>query len=164
MDGVIQESDAALFERDPHAWLVRQARLLHEQRLAELDIKNLAELLDQMARRERREVSSRLTQLLMHLLKFECQPDRASRSWLNSVQTQQNELQDIFESPSLRQVATVKFDQAFSRARQKAAIETGLPLDRFPVQSPWTLDDALGWRVERPEELPGKSPREKRTR
>jgi hypothetical protein len=162
MDGVIQESDPSLYERDSHAWLLTQLRLLRDGRLQDIDGEHLAELLDQMAKREVNEVTSKLVQLLLHLLKWTCQPDRQSRSWLVSIQKQQDALEDLLESKTLRKAAEARLDRAFERARRTAITETGLSPDRFPFRNPWTIDDALTWRVAQSEELPSRPPRGKR--
>jgi len=162
MDGVIHESDPSLYERDSHAWLLAQLRLLQDGRLQDLDRVHLAGLLDQMAKREVNEVTSKLVQLLLHLLKWTCQADRQSRSWLVSIQKQQDALEDLLESKTLRKAAETRLDKAFERARRTAITETGLSPDHFPVQNPWTLDDALQWRTAHFEELPSRPPRGKR--
>src|SRR5437762_265465 len=65
-----------LYERDETAWLEAMADLIRTGRLDEVDYPNLAEYLADMARRDRREVDSRLVVLLAHVLKWVHQPDR----------------------------------------------------------------------------------------
>ncbi|MGZ3390191.1 MAG: DUF29 family protein, partial [Isosphaeraceae bacterium] len=64
-----------LYNKDETAWLDVMARLIAERRFGELDYEHLHEFLTDMARRDRREVLSRLKRLLLHLLKWEHQPD-----------------------------------------------------------------------------------------
>src|SRR5208337_499667 len=52
-----------LYTRDETAWLDVMARLIAERRFGELDYEHLHEFLTDMARRDRREVLSRLTAL-----------------------------------------------------------------------------------------------------
>src|SRR5208337_4270228 len=54
-----------LYTRDETAWLDVMARLIAERRFGELDYEHLHEFLTDMARRDRREVLSRLTALLI---------------------------------------------------------------------------------------------------
>jgi hypothetical protein len=157
MDGTVSDTGPVDHDTDEHAWLREQARLLRGHRFDKVDRVHLAEFLDDMAKREVRDVSSRLVQLLMHLLKFACQPDRRSRSWVLSAQKQQASLEDLLESPSLRRAAEDRFAQSYERARRMAAAEAGLPLSAFPSVSPWALDDALRWTHAHPEELPARS-------
>jgi hypothetical protein len=67
---------AELYDRDFVLWTEEMARLLRERRFGELDIENLAEKVESMGKRDRREVVSRLEVLLMHLIKRRIQPDR----------------------------------------------------------------------------------------
>jgi hypothetical protein len=70
-----------LYDQDFLAWTEQQAALLRAGRLDQLDLDNLAEELDAMGRGEWGELESRLELLLMHMLKWDCQPARRSRSW-----------------------------------------------------------------------------------
>jgi hypothetical protein len=149
MDGAVAERDAD-YHTDEHAWLLQQAAALRARRLSALDAENLAEFLEDMARSEVREVAARLRVLYLHLLKFRVQPERATPSWALSVLNTQAELEDLFESASLRREGERALPRAFERARRAAAAEAGLPPDAFPADNPWTLDEALRW--ERPVE------------
>ena len=60
---------AELYDRDFVLWTEEMARLLRERRFGELDIENLAEEVERMGKRDRRELLSRLEALLMHLVK-----------------------------------------------------------------------------------------------
>ncbi len=64
------DSLAALYAEDETAWLEAMAALVHRRDLAGLDLDNLGEYLTDMARRDRREVKSRLVVLLTHLLRW----------------------------------------------------------------------------------------------
>lgn len=134
----------SLYDADEYAWLLHQAAALIDGRLDEIDRDTLAEYLTDMAKRDVREVVSRLTILLMHLLKYQFQPSRASRSWMKTIQIQQEEITDIFDdSPTLRRKASDKFSQAYDRAKKLASVETGSDVKTFPETCPWALADAL---------------------
>jgi len=147
MDGFIKAGAAAsLYEADEHEWLHRQVAALRAGRLSDLDAANLAEFLEDMARRDRRELRSRLAVLLQHMLKFGAQPERAGWSSHQTVLTQQNELRDMLAgSPSLSQYLPELLPVAFEQARKLAAKETELPMSRFPAANPWSLDEVLSW-------------------
>src|SRR5262245_66591724 len=70
------ESLGVLYERDETAWLEAMAALAAERRYAEMDYQHLSEYLSDMAKRDRREVFSRLVVLMGHLVKWEAQPGR----------------------------------------------------------------------------------------
>ena len=132
-----------LYTRDETAWLDVMARLIAERRFGELDYEHLHEFLTDMARRDRREVLSRLTTLLMHLLKFKYQPDLRSNSWVKTIEEQRLELRDLLESGTLRNHAHDVLAKAHERAVKLASIETGLSESTFPRACPLTLEDIL---------------------
>ena len=56
-----------LYERDFYSWALEQASHLRAGRLAELDLENLAEEMEGLARADARELKSRYATLLAHL-------------------------------------------------------------------------------------------------
>ena len=131
------------YETDETAWLEQMSKLINERRYGELDYKHLGEFLLDMAKRDRREVFSRLTALLTHLLKWEHQPRRRSRSWESTIRTQRYDLQDLLESRTLEHHALEMLPKAYARAIKQAATETGLAQQRFPQECPYTLAELL---------------------
>jgi hypothetical protein len=132
---------------DFHSWLVDQAQALHARRSDLLDWDALAEELEAMAARERREGKKQLRNLLAHLLKWSFQSEqlpRRAHSWRRTIRETREELNDLLEdSPGLVTPLKNAFSKVYDRARSKASDDTRLPLDRFPAISPWTFDDAL---------------------
>jgi hypothetical protein len=96
---------ASLYENDETAWLERMSKLIEEGRYEKLDYKHLSEYLLDMAKRDRREVFSRLTTLLVHLLKWDRQPRKRSRSWKVTIMNQRYDLRDELESKTPRGTA-----------------------------------------------------------
>jgi uncharacterized protein DUF29 len=144
---VPRQTEAALdelYETDETAWLEESARLLDERRFDELDLTYLAEYLRDMARRDKREVLSRLTFLLAHLLKWDRQPDRRTASWRVTIDNQRDELNDLLESGTLRRHAEEILPRAYERARRQAVADTGLSDADFPPESPVSIDQLLG--------------------
>lgn len=133
-----------LFERDETAWLEAMAALAAEGRLANLDLPNLAEYRTDLARRERREVFSRLVELLTHLLKWDHQPRGRNGSWCGTIREQRRELRQLFESGTLCNHAAAVLTNAYAEARQQAADEMGVDAQSFPLENPWTVEEALG--------------------
>ena len=133
----------SLYEQDETAWLEAMAALAASGRYGEMDFANLSEYLTDMARRDRREVFSRLVVLLARLLKWEHQLDRRSGSWRGTMREQLRELRQLLESGTLRNHAEAVFADAYAEARKQAADESELPLATFPDVNPWTLDAAL---------------------
>ena len=74
-----------LYKTDFHAWTLEVAELIRQHRFEELNVEDLAEELDGMGNKERREVANRLVILLAHLLKWQFQPAYRSASWRGSI-------------------------------------------------------------------------------
>jgi hypothetical protein len=134
---------ATLYEVDETAWLEATANLIRQGRFGEIERETLAEYLTDMAKRDRREVLSRLVVLLSHLLKWQYQPDHRSGSWRGTILEQQRELRQLLESGTLRNHALAVFADAYADARKQAAAETGLARAAFPEECGWDLESAL---------------------
>jgi Domain of unknown function DUF29 len=135
---------AEIYEQDFYAWLIRNAELLHQGRLSEIDIEHIAEELEGMSRSERRELMSRLAMLLAHLLKWIYQPYKRSRSWRATIEGQREDLRALLaESPSLKPELEQKLNDAYRRAKIEAEKQTRISEDRFPEACPFTLGEVL---------------------
>ena len=137
-----------LYERDETAWLETMSALVAEGRLAEINHHNLSEYLSDMAKRDRREVFSRLVVLLAHLLKWEYQPDKRTGPWRATIEFQRMELDDILESATLRNHAVAVLDKAYTNAVRQAVAETSLAESGFPTECPHTLEAVLSKPLE----------------
>ena len=133
-----------LYEQDYYLWLETTAKLLREGQLSALDIANLLEEIADMGRSEKRAVYSNLKILLMHLLKYEYQPQKRSNSWITSIVEHRQRLKKAFqESPSLQPYYAEIFNECYQDARELAAAETGLAIDEFPVETPFSPEEFL---------------------
>src|SRR5438477_12184282 len=93
---------AHLYEADETAWLEAMADLIEQGRWDDLDYPHLQEYLEDMAGRDRREVESRLTTLLAHVLKWVHQPDQRTRGWRGTIVEQRQELEQLVARGVLR--------------------------------------------------------------
>lgn len=152
----LPDEAASYYETDEHGWMGDQAAALRAGRWDQVDRVHLAEFLDDMAARDRRELRSRLVVLLVHLLKVTCQPQRLSRSWVPTIRREQREIKSMVDAASLLRIAPEMLAQAWPEARRDAATETGLPLNTFPEDNPWSLAEALAFE---PPEPPARSRR-----
>ena len=129
---------------DLHAWSLEQAELLRARRTEGLDWDHLAEEIEAMVGRERRELKNCLRIALLHLLKWQAQPARRGASWRKSLRTQRRHIRDLLlDSPSLRPQMAGLVLEAYPDAVKDAVDETGLPRGRFPVDCPYAADDVL---------------------
>ena len=91
------------YETDVIAWANEQAALLRAGRLAEIDIVHIAEEIEDVGKSEQRELASRMSLLLAHLLKWRYQPERRGSSWQRTIKEQRRAIAArIGETPSLK--------------------------------------------------------------
>ncbi len=142
---ILQAPDALheLYEMDETAWLEAMSELIQEGRCEELDYQSLKEYLTDMARRDRRELESRLATLLVHLLKWTHQPERRSGSWRGTIIEQRHELERLARRGVLRNHAEAVLADAYAEAVERAAAETDLSRETFPPECPYSLDQLL---------------------
>ncbi len=97
-----------------------------------------------MSRRDRRELESRLTVLLAHLLKWQAQPDGRSRSWSATIREQRRQIdRKLRDCPSLRPVVDDLLGTTYADAREKAARETGIAEADFSTHCAFSAEDVL---------------------
>jgi hypothetical protein len=133
------------YEDDLFAWTQEQAALLRARAADDLDWENLAEEIESMGRRDRRELESRLAVVLLHLLKWQAQPALRSKSWRSTLRTQRREIRRLLkESPSLRREVPDLMAEAYDDAVEDAVEETELPAKTFPKTCPYETDEVLG--------------------
>lgn len=127
-----------LYDRDFYAWAMEQAALLRAGKLDAADIGQIAEEIESMGRSEKRELVSRLTVLLLHLLKWRYQPALRGNSWRLSIANARDQLADhLADNPSLKSRLDEAVTSAYRYARRSASVETGLPETTFPADCPW---------------------------
>jgi hypothetical protein len=134
----------SLYETDFHAWAMKNAALLRAGRLSEADVAQIAEELEDMGRSEKRELESRLTVLLAHLLKWQYQPEFRSKSWRYTIKEQRRAATRVLEeNPSLKPEAEKIADQAYVLARLVATRETDLDESSFPETRLFTFEQMM---------------------
>jgi hypothetical protein len=129
-----------LYDTDFFEWTRRNAELLRKNCLAEADLQHIAEEIEDMGRRDQREVRSYMIRLLAHLLKWKFQPELRSSSWSDSIEQSRTELEGIFlQSPSLERHARESIPAIYSKAVKQAVRETGI--ERFPAECPFRIEE-----------------------
>ena len=136
--------DNTEYDHDYFAWLTHQAKLLSERRFDGLDLDRLIDEIQDLAREEKREIESRLGVLLMHLLKWAYQPEKRSGSWASTMIEQRARiLKRLQDSPSLRGYPAEVLDEEYATAVGRAAVETGIDRETFPLECPFTIEQVL---------------------
>jgi hypothetical protein len=134
----------ALYDQDFYAWSNEQAALLRAGRLGQADIEHIAEEIESMGKTEKRELVSRLTVLLLHLLKWRFQPELRGTSWRLSVEEQRLQVASHFaDNPSLKSLLNAAIADSYRLAVIGARRETGLDAAIFPATCPWSFDQMM---------------------
>jgi Domain of unknown function DUF29 len=134
----------AEYERDFYSWLMEQAGHVRAGRWDALDRENLAEEIESLGREQFNKLESALRVLLMHMLKWDHQPELRSRSWALSIKAQRVELDDVIDdNPGLKPRISEAIARGYRKARIEAARETGLDEDQFPPQCPYSWDEIV---------------------
>ena len=112
--------------QSPYLAVVKAKLLLQEGKMTEVD-QILENLVESMGRSEKRAVSSQLTRLMLHIIKWKCQPEKRSPSWVISIRSARREIADSQEEmPSLNQEFLESiWDKCFASAKQDARDEMG---------------------------------------
>src|SRR5580658_6063465 len=132
------------YEVDFFEWTQSTAELIRQGRLAEVDLEHVAEEIESMGRRDRRELRSRFMVLLTHLLKWERHPQKRTGSWRAPINEQRMQIELVIEdSPSLRRLPPDELAAIYERAVNRAAGQTGLGTDSFPSSCPYTVQQIL---------------------
>ncbi len=137
----------ATYETDFYQWTQQQAALLRQGEFnrVDLDLENIAEEIESMGKSNRWALESYLQNVLMHLLKWQYQPQRRGTSWRLSIRNGRRQIEKrLKNSPSLKPQLPVILEEEYPPARENAADETGLPLTVFPDQCPFTLEQITG--------------------
>jgi len=137
-------ASARLYDTDFYGWTQQQADTLRAGNFASLDLDNLIEEIEDMGKRQKQELRSKLTVLLAHLLKWRYQPGFRGSSWQATIKEQRIRITDhMMENPSLQSALPETYEKAYRYAVLAAVKETGMDEAAFPAQCPWTFDQAM---------------------
>jgi hypothetical protein len=135
---------AELYDRDFAEWALRNAELLRSGRVAEADLDHIAEEIEDMAKRERHAMQSRLARLVQHLLKWHVQPMKRNASWQSTIVEQRFRIRKLLEeNPSFQTELASWIDEEYEHAVHMATLDTGLERERFPSSWPYTVEQTL---------------------
>lgn len=132
-----------LYEIDDYLWLEKTIDLLKQKRFNELDLENLIEELESLARRDKLALQSLLEQIIRHLLLlqyWDSEYDLNVSHWRSEVinfRTQINRRMTTNFYNYLNQNLAIIYDDARLYVIEKSR------LDIFPHFCPYTLDQLL---------------------
>lgn len=133
-----------LYEADYLRWIETTVEKLRSQDYVNVDWENLIEEIEDIGRSERRSLESNLIVVLLHLLKWEYQPERRSGSWEGSIIEHRRRIKKALkESPSVKPYFESIFTECYTEALKQAKAETGVPLKSFSMKSSYELAEVI---------------------
>lgn len=149
-----------LYDTDYFRWKEQQKQHLIHKRFDQLDLQRVIEEFDDMGS-ELDALQSRLTTLLLHLLKYQYQTQVINpvlpepyncRNWKGTIREQRKQLQRLLKSrPHLKHKVPEVFDDCYQDGKE-LAIEAmndyvqphqQLTADSFPEYCPWPFDQIM---------------------
>ncbi|MTJ48604.1 DUF29 domain-containing protein [Dolichospermum sp. UHCC 0259] len=133
-----------LYETDDHLWLLETIQLLKQGRFDELDLGNLIEELESLAKRDKHQVKNLLEQVIRHLLLLQFwtqEYDRNKNHWRSEVRSFRVQLKDRLTSNLynyLSSIFTTIYEDALGYVQEK----TGFTVN-FPAECPYSLEEVL---------------------
>jgi hypothetical protein len=129
------------YETDFYAWTQEQADLLRQGQIEGLDVENLAEEIESLGKRDFRSFVSAIRLLTQHLLKWQYQAEKRSKSWRATLDEQRFQITLLLkDSPSFKSKTDEAVMVGYRQGRRDAARKSDLPLHRFPDTCPYTWE------------------------
>ena len=139
------------YEQDYAAWLQHQTALMKAGRWADVDAEHLIDEVESLGRSDYAAFTSAVEIVLVHMLKWDAQPDKRSASWVASIVEHRRRIeQSLRDNPSYKSRLADAVERAFDTATAKAAGETNLPLTAFSDANPFDWEAITS----RPHQLP----------
>jgi hypothetical protein len=132
-----------LYEIDDNLWLEETVKLLKQQKFAELDLENLIEELESLARRDKLAMASFLEQVIRHLLLIEYWHDERERSyrhWRSEITSFRGQMNRRMTT-NLYNYLDENLISIYRYARKYVTDKSGL--NSFPSECRYTLEQLL---------------------
>jgi hypothetical protein len=143
------------YEADLYGWVEDQVALLKANEVGSIDASHITRELDDMGRSEFDKLVSAIRIVLHHLLKWDHQPERRSRSWALTIEEHRDRiLHELNDSPSLRPRIQEATSKAYASARRQAIRETRLPAATFPETCSYDWKDISQRAIPQDDKLP----------
>ena len=129
---------------DLYTWVQEQVALLRAGRVDALDLDNIAEELSDVGSAQYSQLESALRVLIMHMLKWDQQPEKRTPSCIYSIREQRLRYAKILrKNPGLKLHLDTMRDDIYPISHNWAADECHLLPSEFPPECPYTWDDLL---------------------
>jgi hypothetical protein len=140
----LHQNSQSIYDVDCLKWIETTVEKLRDKKYSTVDWENLIEEIEDMGRSERRSLESNLIVILLHLLKWQFQPEKRTGSWERSIIEHRRLVNKaIKESPSLLSYLESIFAESYPEAVKQAKAETGLSREIFPPECPYSLADVM---------------------
>jgi len=129
------------YAEDYAAWVQHQIELMRAGRWAEIDRERLIDEVEDLGKSEFNAFVSAIEVVIVHMLKWDHQPERRTRSWIASIVEHRRRIQrSLRENPSYQARIVEATESAYETGQAKASGETNLPLATFPAENPYDWD------------------------
>lgn len=130
----------SLYEQDYLLWIEDTVNKLRNKNIDGLDFENLIEEIEDLGRSDKRELESRLQELLEHILKRHyVKMNDCYRGWVESIIKQRIAIRKLLKnSPSLKPYFNQIFDEVYADALK--IVRNGYPQCEFPDICPFSRD------------------------
>ncbi|WP_174297152.1 DUF29 domain-containing protein [Sphingomonas bacterium] len=143
-DPQIGKASRPTADSDFAAWIYDQAAALREGRFVDLDIDDIADEVESLAKRDFRALQSAIRLILLHMLKWDRQPGERGNSWRRSINAARKRVySELASSPSFRRRVPEAIAFVYPGAREDASDETGVFLQLFPLTCPYTWEEIM---------------------
>jgi len=132
--------ETSLYEIDFYQWTIEQSQLLALGKLDGLDLVNLVEEIESLGKQQQQELRNRLGVLLGHILKWEYQPEKRSKSWRVTIRGQRREINFLLDkNPSLKSYLEEAIALGYIKGLDLVVEETPLDDQDLPPDCPYTV-------------------------
>ncbi len=129
------------YEDDLYGWVEEQVALLRAGSTEALDLNAIAEELSDVGAEQYHKLESALEIILLHMLKWDYQPQRRTRSWTLSIEEHRLRAEkQLRKNPSLKARLGEAVEDGFRLGRLRAAREMRVASKTLPTSCPydWT--------------------------
>jgi hypothetical protein len=136
--------ETSLYEIDFYQWTVEQSQLLALGKLDDLDLVNLVEEIESLGKQQQQELRNRLGILLGHILKWEYQSEKRSKSWRVKIRGQRREIDFLLDkNPSLKSYLDEAISMGYLKGLDLVVKETPLDDQDLPQVCPYTVEQVF---------------------
>jgi hypothetical protein len=137
-------SGAHLYETDFYAWSHDQAERIRALKPKGTDWANVAEEIESLARRDKREVAASLRAILKQFISWRLQPEKRTKRGIRTVFDRRDRIERILrDSPTLARMTGELLQREYPRARDAVLQGYDGPKAKVPAKSPFTIDQML---------------------